>query len=42
MFPIPQYTSRYETDPMDAYRLARGYVERILKDEKPADLPALE
>ena len=49
----PQYACRYSlghtqcyqnygSDRIELYRLAAGYVDRILRGEKPADLPVQE
>jgi putative tryptophan/tyrosine transport system substrate-binding protein len=47
MYPTPNYSLlggliSYGTNPADGYRLAASYVGRILKGEKPADLPILQ
>jgi putative ABC transport system substrate-binding protein len=44
VYPYRLYAARgglisYGVDPVEPYRLAAKYVSRILKGEKPADLP---
>jgi putative tryptophan/tyrosine transport system substrate-binding protein len=38
-YPTSGGLASYRPDPFDSYRRAAGYVDRILKGEKPSDLP---
>jgi putative ABC transport system substrate-binding protein len=47
VYPFRYYTTgggliSYGPDPIDQYRFAARYVDRILRGEKPADLPVQE
>src|SRR5262249_46563011 len=44
VYPFPYYVTdggliSYGPDPVDPFRLVTSYIDRILKGEKPADLP---